>query len=496
MTPDEAGPSPELVEDFLEFACWDNDVHGKGDHGLADRAAGRLLAQNPGIARHSLHAAVVCGELSEVERRLAERPQATLERGGARRWTPLLYLCFTRFSHAPTTRNAVAIGRALLDRGANPNDSYPACDVPYTALVGAAGEGEQDSPRQPQGEALFELLLDRGAEPFDTQVLYNTHFSGDVLWWLRLVHARTQDGERGRAWRDPDWRMFDMGPYGSGARFLLWIAIEKNDAGLAEWVLTHGANPNAAPARDPRFSKRSLYQDAVREDRAAIAELLLRHGAARIPLVLEGEEAFVAACLALDRAAVAEQLQQHPEYLASPKALFAAAQRDRADAVSLLLDLGTPIELEDAQGQRALHVAAGHNSLRVARLLVERGAEIDPREKNWNAAPIGFAAYGDHLETRDFLSRHSRNVWVLAFRGYLDRLRAVLAADPDLAKERNREGLTPLFWLPDDEPLAAQIARLLLAHGADPTVRSKRGRTAADWARKRGLNELARVLAY
>jgi hypothetical protein len=54
-------------------------------------------------------------------------------------------------------------------------------DAPYTVLVGAAGEGEQDSPRQPYSAQLFELLLDRGAEPFAIQVLYNTHFSGDVL---------------------------------------------------------------------------------------------------------------------------------------------------------------------------------------------------------------------------------------------------------------------------------------------------------------------------
>jgi len=290
--------------------------------------------------------------------------------------------------------------------------------------------------------------------------------------------------------------MFDMGPYGSGARFLLWIAIEKDDTALAEWVLGHGANPNAAAARDPRFSKRSLYEDALHLGREEIAELLRRHGATRVPLVLEGEEAFVAACLALDRAEIGAQLAQHPEYRDSPKALFAAAKRNRADAVALLLDLGTPLELQDEQGQRALHVAAAQDALAVVKLLVERGAEIDPREKNWGAAPIGFAAWNEHLATRDFLSRYSRFVFVLAFRGYLDRLREVLAAEPDLAKEKRPEGVTPLFWLPDDEPLACEIARLLLASGADPTVRSQRGRTAADWARKRGMNELARVLDY
>jgi ankyrin repeat protein len=315
-----------------------------------------------------------------------------------------------------------------------------------------------------------------------------------VLWWLTLVHQRTQEGGRGRAWRDPEWSMFDMGPYGSGARFLLWIAIEKNDVALANWVLGHGANPNSAPARDPRFSKRSLYEDAVWEGRSEIAERLLSHGAALIPLVLEGEEAFVAACLRLDRSAAAAMLLEHPEYRDSPKALFAAAKRDNADAVALLLDLGTPIGVADAQQLRPLHVAARSNSLRVARLLIERGAEVDPLEKNWNAAPIGFAAYHDRQATLDYLSRHSKNVWVLAFRGYLDRLREVLAAEPDRAKEKNGEGLTPLWWMPDDEPLAVEIARLLLASGADPSVLSKSGRTAADWARKRGMSELARVL--
>ena len=31
--------------------------------------------------------------------------------------------------------------------------------------------------------------------------------------------------------------MFDMGGYGSGARFLLWIAIRENDVELARWLL-------------------------------------------------------------------------------------------------------------------------------------------------------------------------------------------------------------------------------------------------------------------
>jgi len=484
----------ELVARFLEFACWDHHVHGKGDHRMYDCAAGRLLAQHPEIARDSLYTAVVCGDLEEVERILSERPEAACEPGGSRGWTPILYLCYARFSHSSTIDNALAIARALLDRGANPNDFYMAGDASYTALVGVAGEGEQGSPRQPKAAALFQLLLERGANPFDIQVLYNTHFSGDMLWWLKLIYAHTIESERKTAWDDPDWPMLDMGGYGSGARFLLRVAVDKNDLQLAQWLLEHGANPNAAPARDARLPKCSLYEEAFTQGFDEMAELLVRHGATPGTPALTGEEAFVAACFRLDRQGVQTQLEQHPEYLQSHKAMFAAARRNRVDVVELLLDLGVPLEVHDDHNTHTLHHAASNNALKVAALLIERGAEIDPRETCWNATPIGWAAHGDRLEMIDFLSQYSRNVWTLAFRGYVDRLREVLAAESELAKSVSSDGITPLWWLPDDEAKALEIVDMLIAHGANPSSRSKTGSTAKDWALKRGMLEVAAKL--
>ena len=157
---------------------------------MYDRAAQRMLEQHPGIARDSIYTAVVCGDIEEVKRILADKPSAASESGGARGWPPILYLCFTRFTNKSTIENAVEIARLLLDHGADPNSFYMAGDAKYSALVGAAGGGEQDSPRQPQSESLYQLLLDRGAGPYDLQVLYNTHFSGDVLWWLELTYER------------------------------------------------------------------------------------------------------------------------------------------------------------------------------------------------------------------------------------------------------------------------------------------------------------------
>jgi len=495
MSTDNAGPDhAQLVSWFLEWACWDHHVHGKVDHRMCDRAASRLLMQNPEIARDSLYTAILSGEIDDVRRILAGRPEAAREPGGSREWTPLLYLCYARFSHRPTIDNAVEIARMLLDLGANPNDFYMAGNARYSALTGVAGEGEQDSPRQPQAEELFQLLLERGAEPFDIQVLYNTHFSGDMLWWLESIYAHTAKTGRGTAWDDPNWMMLDMEPYGPGAHFLLNVAVEKDDLKLADWLLSHGASPNATSSH-PKFKPRhTLYEHAVIEGLTDMAALLLRYGAIAKTPGLTGPQLFVAACFRLDHEQAREIASEHPEYLQSPDAMFTAARKDRADVVEFLLDLGVPIEVRDDHNTRALHHAAIANAQRVARFLIERGAEIDPIESRHDSPPIGWATHGDHAGMIGFLSTHSRDVWRLSFNGYVDRLSDVLSAEPDLAKLVDDNGITPLWWLPDDEAKAFDIVGLLLAHGADPSIKSKQGRVAADWARKRGMLDVARRL--
>lgn len=66
--------------------------------------------------------------------------------------------------------------------------------------------------------------------------------------------------------------------------------------------------------------------------------------------------------------------------------------------------------------------------------------------------------------------------------------------DPSLARLVDSEGITPLWWLPDDEAKALAIVELLIAHGADPSHKNNNGRTAADWASTRGMLEVAEVL--
>ena len=479
---------------FVRNACPDHAVRGAPAHAMARGTAERLLRRYPEIARDSLYTAIICGDLDEVRRALSARPEAARERGGPNGWEPLLYLCFTRLSLPAARDNAVAIARALLDHGADPNAHFMAGDSRYTPLVGAVGEGEEDRPPHPQRDALVRLLLERGAEPYDMQVVYNVHFRGDILWWMELMYEHALRLGRQADWDDPEWRMLDMGPYGSGARWHLEVALTHNNLALAEWLLSHGASPNSPPARDQRFPQRSLYAEALRRGLSDMAALLARYGAAPLTAALEGEDAFAAACLRLDREAARALADAHPEYLRSTAVMFEAARHDRADVVALLLDLGMSPDVEDSHRERPLHVAAYHEAVRTAALLIERGATIDPVDARWHSTPLGYAVHAQRSRTIDLLSRHSRDVWALTFTGNVERLREILHADPDLATVKTDSGATPLMWLPDDETRALEIAELLIAHGADRAARTQHGETAAAIARRRGMEELAERL--
>jgi len=420
----------------------------------------RLLRRDPELARAGLATAIVCGELAEVERLLRERPELANAKTSTKEWEPLLYLCFARLPGAGG--NAVAIARALLDHGADPNVFFMAGDSRYTPLTGAVGEGEEDRPPHERRDELVRLLLERGARPYDQQVIYNLHFRGDVLWFLQLMY---EFGARAD-WDDPAWPMLDMERYGNGARWHLRIAIDRNDLRLAEWCLAHGADPDAPPESDPRFPQVSLYEYAMLQGRTEIAALLARHGAPVSDVPSTPEDPL--------------------------KALFAAVKEDRADLVERLLDRGLSPDVEDAQKRRPLHVAASHDALRTAELLIRRGAEIDPVETQWDNTPLDFAVYHEHPRLIELLGRHSRDVWNLTFTGSAARLREVLAAEPALARVTRQT--TPLFWLPEEEGVAMEIVRLFLSHGADASFRAVDGTTAADAARKRGMHDIAAFL--
>ena len=87
----------------------------------------------------------------------------------------------------------------------------------------------------------------------------------------------------------------------------------------------------------------------------------------------------------------------------------------------------------------------------------------------------------------------TKDVWNLAYSGYLERLRAVLAEDPARARV-DWDTWSPLLWLPPhDEDVALEMVTLFVHHGADPHRRDSDGVAPIDRAEALGM---ARVVAY
>ena len=174
--------------------------------------------------------------------------------------------------------------------------------------------------------------------------------------------------------------------------------------------------------------------------------------------------------------------------------LMAAAARGDVRMVRLLLDAGAEV---NGQGElrrwSPLHAAAEGGSPEVVRLLIERGADVNAGERE-GRTPLQVAAKraGPQM-VRILLDAGARPniarkggrtplMWAI-FRERPETARMLLeaGADPDATDGR---GWTPLMYVARyGSPLAIKTACQLLRHKADPNARNRDGKTAMDIAR-------------
>ena len=384
----------EPVSFFIEAACAPRDAsHSSGSFESAEA----ILNAHPEVASSDIYTAAILRDDAAVRRFLAfDTGDATVE-GGPRSWDALTHLCFSKYLRLDHSRSDgfLRAATALLDAGADPNTGFwTTGEHPEfeTALYGAAGVAHHAE--------MTRLLLERGADPNDGEVVYHTPETYDNAALKVLVESGelTADSLATMLLRKADWHDYD------GIKYLLehgadpnrmthwkFTALHQalrrdNDLKHVEVMLDHGADPALPNQHDGQ----SAISIAVRRGRGDVLALFERRG---ISIELHGVERLIAACARNDAVSV-RSIAQHepqliPELLAQDGKLLAEfAGTWNTDGVRHLLDLGVPITalyegdgyFDIAKDSTALHVAAWKAHHPTVKFLIERGAPIDAKD--------------------------------------------------------------------------------------------------------------------
>lgn len=492
---DRARTMMETVDLFLEKSVnryGTNPATGKWGNYEADTAArgtvaARLLSRHPEIARVSIHTAVAAHDIEAVRHFIALDPSLANDRSPFDGWTPLLRLAYARLPLEALALRALDIATILIDAGADPNAGWSDSVSEFNVMVGVIGDGENRPAPHPRAKEFARLLIDRGADPFAPQALYNTSIGDDSIFWLEYLWKESENRGETIKWTGPAPQCLGGEKSVSALAYLLGNAVPHHPRRM-QWLLEHGADANGIHF----YSREPVLKHALYAGSSEAAEMLLRYGAT--PIALQGEELFLAKVASGDIAAIRSLAEAHPAYLGSCAAMFIAIRDDRIDLVAELLDLGMSPDIGDDKDMRALHFAVQSNAIKVAQLLIARGAEIDPVEQRYNATPLRHASYLGKPELVELIAPHSHSLRALCFSGFVERVRSLLAEDTQGVKRLEQAGENLLFCLPDDENKAVEIVEVLLAFGASPRETNAQGQTPGQAARRRGLDEAADLM--
>lgn len=360
----------------------------------------------------AFYTALELGDAPAIATRLEQDPSLATREGGPRGWLPIHYIC-----HAERgDKDGLAeIARRLIALGADPNTKFPWLHhgVRRPVLWGAS--------RQSQSLPLVNVLLDAGAHPNDGVTLPMAASAGDIaVLETLLAHGANVDQPWASDGATALYAMLQWSRTPEGALWLLAHGADPNavfaengetplhvaarawDVPLVEAMVTRGADINRR-----RADGRTPYAVAELNNNRAVADWLLAHGASAEMLDVDR---LVAACSRGDRATVDALLARSPglqneitddHYIA----FHQAAERNDLRALEAMLAAGFDPNRPDASiGKTVLHSAAAEGWPEAVRVLLEHGASVHVRDREFNGPPLIWAAEGSRQgrEGRDF----------------------------------------------------------------------------------------------
>jgi ankyrin repeat protein len=369
------------------------------DEALSDLSrASKMLAKHPEMETAGLHVSLVLGDVEQVQRAVDESPALLSTRGGPRKWQPLLYVCFSRFAGGESSRSdtIVETAKLLLQRGADPNASYPFDQSPHSLLSCLYGAtGYNNNP------ALGLVVLKAGANPNDHESLYHSTEHADLAC-LRLL---LEHGASPAATNALNHMLDREEP--EGLRLLLDAGADPNEINQQggtslHWAVWRGRSVRVVAALldkgvalDARRNDgRTAYALAVLSGQTEVAALLQERGAnTELPEI----DRFIGACSNAGPQDLKRLLTDIPEALQAPeneRLLPDLAMNHRTSSVRALLAAGLPVNARGELGATALHWACWKGYADTAKLLIEHNASLTIEDQQYQGTPPGWFGHG------------------------------------------------------------------------------------------------------
>ncbi len=273
---------------------------------------------------------------------------------------------------------------------------------------------------------------------------------------------------------------------------------QTTDTPASSQILTH----SSAQQRSPEEARRELRRRKIYlQENAQVAPMEFKDAA------INGDLELIT--LLLDAGADPNQ-QNERGYTA----LHYAACNDRFEVIDTLLARGADISAKDKDGSAPLVMAVSCNKLASVEYLLKKGANINARASDGSTALVMSVAMliDDHDSKRREivieLLKKGANPNLTYAQGFTPLMTAACAGDPEIVKalldygaqvnDQDAAGETALLQTvrcdhkdnPQAKTDAPEVMKVLLAQGADLTVKAEDGQTVLKLAKERRDNQL------